>query len=59
MWGIERSIHEAILHGDVHGLPFTARKEEDFWQEPYRYIVLADGSALGWAPSLEDLLDIP
>jgi len=55
MWGIKRSLHDAIVMGNISAL-MEMHEEDDFWQEIYRYITLGDGSAIGWAPSIDLLL---
>lgn len=59
MWGIKRQIHDAIMSGKIDSILSIKNYDDDFWQDQYRYVVIGDGSAIGWAPSLNDLLEMP
>lgn len=59
MWGIKEDIHNAIISGDIGKILETSYFDDDFWDDEYRYILMGDGSAVGWAPSLDKLLNMP
>lgn len=59
IWGIKESIHDAIFSGTIDRLLKEEHEENDFYKGKNRYILLGDGSAIGWAPSSKSLLEMP